>query len=52
MSAGLRVPVGCSGVHSPAAGGGAGVEGHCTEYHSRVWCRTSECVGTVLPVMP
>ena len=25
---------------------------HCTEYHSQVGCRTSECVGTVLPVMP
>ena len=41
-----------SGVHSPAAGRGAGVEGHSTEYHSHVWCRTSEYVGTVLPVMP
>ena len=29
-----------------------GVEGHCTEYHSQVGCRTSEYVGTVLPVMP
>ena len=41
-----------SGVHSPAAGHGAGVEGHCTEYHSQVALWTSEYVGTVLPVMP